>query len=235
MSDTLSPNNLERLTTSCPTKRRARNTRCCSNAMDDELVGMLHRGDPGAKRGIVIVVAGGPQYRAGAHRQFVSLARRLAARGYPVLRFDLRGMGDSGGSHLGYQHSEPDIRAAIDTLTAEQPEVDEVVLFGECESASGILFYAYQDHARKGNRARQSVGAHRRRPSSGHPQALLCAPRLLFPRLLAQGWPGQVQRRARQWLSFARSFARIFAGESPRRSSRATSGRRRHVEAAASS
>ena len=116
----------------------------------DELMAILHRGSPGVRRGVVIVVAGGPQYRVGAHRQFVSLARRLAARGHPVLRFDLRGMGDSSGSHLGFQHSEPDIRAAIDTLTAEQPQVDEVVLFGECESASGILFYAYQDNRVKG-------------------------------------------------------------------------------------
>lgn len=116
----------------------------------DDLVAILHRGKPAARRGVVIVVAGGPQYRVGAHRQFVSLARRLAARGYPVLRFDLRGMGDSGGTHLGYQHSEPDIRAAIDALTAEQPQLSEVVLFGECESASGILFYAYQDHRVKG-------------------------------------------------------------------------------------
>jgi exosortase A-associated hydrolase 1/exosortase A-associated hydrolase 2 len=116
----------------------------------DELMAIMHRGGLRARRGIAIVVAGGPQYRAGAHRQFVSLARRLAARGYPVLRFDLRGMGDSSGSHLGYQRSQPDIRAAIDALTAEQPQVDEIVLFGECESASGILFYAYQDPRVKG-------------------------------------------------------------------------------------
>ena len=116
----------------------------------DELVAVLHRADPSARRGIVIVVAGGPQYRAGAHRQFVSLARRLSARGYPVLRFDLRGMGDSGGTHLGYQHSAPDIRAAIDALVRHQPSVDQVVLFGECESASGILFYAYRDVRVKG-------------------------------------------------------------------------------------
>jgi exosortase A-associated hydrolase 1/exosortase A-associated hydrolase 2 len=116
----------------------------------DELMSIVHRGEQASRRGIVIVVAGGPQYRAGAHRQFVALARRLSARGYPVLRFDLRGMGDSSGSHLGYQHSAADIRAAIDALIADQPQVDEVVLFGECESASGILFYAYQDERVKG-------------------------------------------------------------------------------------
>jgi len=116
----------------------------------NELVAIVHRGAPDARRGVVIVVAGGPQYRAGAHRQFVSLARRLAARGYPVLRFDLRGMGDSSGEHVGYQQSAPDIRAAIDALVAEAPQLGEIVLFGECESASGILFYGYQDPRVKG-------------------------------------------------------------------------------------
>jgi exosortase A-associated hydrolase 1/exosortase A-associated hydrolase 2 len=112
---------------------------------DDALVGVLHRGRSAARRGIVIIVAGGPQYRAGAHRQFVSLARRLAAGGYPVLRFDLRGMGDSSGQHRGFQDSAVDVRAAIDALLDAEPTVQEVVLFGECESASGILFYAYRD------------------------------------------------------------------------------------------
>jgi exosortase A-associated hydrolase 1/exosortase A-associated hydrolase 2 len=115
-----------------------------------ELMSILHRGHSGARRGFVIVVAGGPQYRAGAHRQFVSLARKLAARGHPVLRFDLRGMGDSDGTYRGYEHSHSDIRAAIDALVAAQPQLAEVVLFGECESASGILFYAYDDSRVKG-------------------------------------------------------------------------------------
>lgn len=118
----------------------------------DRLAGMLHRGDANqrSKRGVVVVVAGGPQYRAGAHRQFVSLARKLARNGYPVLRFDLRGMGDSSGEHVGFQQSEPDIRAAIDALLTHAPQVNEVVLVGECESASGILFYAWRDARVKG-------------------------------------------------------------------------------------
>jgi len=105
----------------------------------------LHLSAPDATRGVVIIVAGGPQYRAGAHRQFVAMARKLAANGYPVLRFDLRGMGDSSGSYLGYEHSVPDIRAAIDELMARQPQLRDVTLVGECESASGILFYAFRD------------------------------------------------------------------------------------------
>jgi exosortase A-associated hydrolase 1 len=81
----------------------------------------------------------------GAHRQFVTLARRVAQEGLPVLRFDLRGMGDSSGEHRGYKDSEQDIRAAIAELLRAQPQVREVVLLGECESASGILFYAWRD------------------------------------------------------------------------------------------
>jgi len=115
-----------------------------------QMAGVLHRAEGAARRAIICVVAGGPQYRAGAHRQFVALARRLVLRGYPVLRFDLRGMGDSTGEHRGFQYSLDDIRAAIDALLLDQSQVDEVVLFGECESASGILFYAFRDSRVKG-------------------------------------------------------------------------------------
>jgi len=59
-------------------------------------------------------------------------------------------MGDSSGEHLGFEHSVPDIRAAINALLESEPGVQEVVLFGECESASGILFYAYRDPRVKG-------------------------------------------------------------------------------------
>lgn len=50
-----------------------------------------------------------------AHRAFVSYARRLAAAGYPVLRFDLTGNGDSGGrfEDLSVESACADIRAAV--------------------------------------------------------------------------------------------------------------------------
>ncbi len=112
---------------------------------DDQLYGVLHAGAAEATLGVVVVVAGGPQYRAGAHRQFVNLGRHLARDGYPVLRFDLRGMGDSSGTHQGFEQSDADIRAAVDALLQQRPGLREVVLVGECESASGILFYAWRD------------------------------------------------------------------------------------------
>ncbi len=117
---------------------------------DDHLSAVLHPAKNPGRRGAVIVVAGGPQYRAGAHRQFVSMARKLAENTCSVLRFDLRGMGDSSGTYLGFEQSEPDIRAAIDAFIVQQPQLQDIVLIGECESASGILFYAWRDPRVKG-------------------------------------------------------------------------------------
>src|SRR3546814_20830541 len=65
-----------------------------------ELVGLLHLPAAAARRGVLIVV-GRPQYRAANHRQFLPIARRLAEQGYPVLRFDHRGIRDSDGPDLG--------------------------------------------------------------------------------------------------------------------------------------
>ncbi|MGE3936221.1 MAG: hydrolase 1, exosortase A system-associated [Rhodospirillaceae bacterium] len=107
------------------------------------LIGVLHGACAPARRGVVIVV-GGPNYRVGSHRQFLLLARRLAAAGVPVLRFDCRGMGDSDGDFPGFEAIGPDIRAAVDALCRETG-VTEVVLWGLCDAASAILFYAGGD------------------------------------------------------------------------------------------
>ncbi|MEW6513546.1 MAG: hydrolase 1, exosortase A system-associated [Pseudomonadota bacterium] len=90
--------------------------------------------------GIVIVV-GGPQTRVGSHRQFVLLARALAAAGYPVLRFDVRGMGDSCGAQRNFEALTPDIGAAIDALQSASPAVKRIVLWGLCDAASAALLY----------------------------------------------------------------------------------------------
>ena len=110
----------------------------------EHLIAILHAGAPAAQRGVVIVV-GGPQYRVGSHRQFVQLARELAAAGLPVLRFDYRGMGDAEGNHPGFEHIAPDIAAAIDLLQARVPGVRETVLWGLCDAASAAMLYAHDD------------------------------------------------------------------------------------------
>jgi exosortase A-associated hydrolase 1 len=89
----------------------------------------------------VLVIVGGPQYRAGSHRQFVLLARRLAAAGFPVMRFDYRGMGDAGGDPRNFDESGPDIAAAIGRLLGESTVARRVVLWGLCDAASAALIY----------------------------------------------------------------------------------------------
>jgi len=110
----------------------------------ERLVGILHPGAADAAVGVVIVV-GGPQYRVGSHRQFVIMARQLAASGVPVLRFDYRGMGDSTGIPRSFESVDEDIRAAIDCLFDSQPAVRTAVLLGLCDAASANLLYAGND------------------------------------------------------------------------------------------
>ncbi len=106
----------------------------------DELFGVLSQ--PASPRGTgVVVVVGGPQYRAGSHRQFVLLARALARQGFAVLRFDVRGMGDSAGSPRGFENIGLDISAAIDALVREVPAVRQVALWGLCDGASAALLH----------------------------------------------------------------------------------------------
>jgi len=113
----------------------------CIACQGDHLLGVLHapanaQGDLG-----VVIVVGGPQYRAGSHRQFVHLARALCEAGYPALRFDCRGMGDSSGSPRSFEQLDDDIRAAIAELQARAPSVHRVVLWGLCDGASAALLY----------------------------------------------------------------------------------------------
>ena len=89
----------------------------------------------------VVLVVGGPQYRAGSHRQYTLLARRLADAGFAALRFDMRGMGDSGGAQRGFESVRDDIGAAIDALAHDQPAVRKIVLWGLCDGASAALLY----------------------------------------------------------------------------------------------
>ena len=108
------------------------------------LVGILHRAGTDPDCGVVLVV-GGPQYRVGSHRQFVLLARSLAAAGVPCLRFDYRGMGDSGGAFRGFEHIDEDMRAAVDTMAREQPTIRRFYLWGLCDAASAIAMYVESD------------------------------------------------------------------------------------------
>lgn len=107
----------------------------------ETLVGVLSVPVAAPAQGVVIVV-GGPQYRVGSHRQFVSLAWALAEAGIAVLRFDYRGMGDSGGALRSFEQVDEDIAAAVDALAAAQPGLQRIALWGLCDGASAALMAA---------------------------------------------------------------------------------------------
>ncbi|MGJ7915207.1 hydrolase 1, exosortase A system-associated [Massilia sp. LXY-6] len=110
----------------------------------DWLYGVVSVPEQPARRGVLIVV-GGPQYRAGSHRQFVLLARQLAAAGVPAMRFDYRGMGDSEGDPRDFTSIGDDLQAALDQFFAAVPGMAEVALWGLCDGASAPLCQASLD------------------------------------------------------------------------------------------
>jgi hypothetical protein len=59
------------------------------------LFGILSEPGRGARTAVIFLNADA-NHRVGPNRLYVSLARDLAARGYPAFRFDVGGLGDSG-------------------------------------------------------------------------------------------------------------------------------------------
>lgn len=97
--------------------------------------GILHVPDRPQRQGgtVVVFLHGWSGCRLGPHRMFVKTARELADAGYPCLRFDFRGRGESEGGTD---------RATIDTMVtdthravafiADRAQTDSVVLLGIC-------------------------------------------------------------------------------------------------------
>ncbi|WP_322963290.1 hydrolase 1, exosortase A system-associated [Sphingomonas fuzhouensis] len=101
------------------------------------LIGTL---DEGASDTGLMIVSGGNEPRMGAHRGQAMLAARIAARGYPVFRFDRRGVGDSEGANGGWESSGPDLAAAIDAF-AEAANLTRVIGFGNCDAAAALATF----------------------------------------------------------------------------------------------
>lgn len=108
------------------------------------LIGIVHQPAQPRSQGLLCVIAGGPQYRIGCCRQQVTLARKLAAAGIPVMRFDYRGMGDSEGEDPGLERG-PDIDAAIAQFKKALPGLQEIVLYGGCDGASAIAMSGWNN------------------------------------------------------------------------------------------
>jgi pimeloyl-ACP methyl ester carboxylesterase len=93
---------------------------------------------PAAKGPGVVILSGGLHGTStvGRNRTFLRLAERLASAGYPVLRFDYHGIGESTGLAGGFGSDAP---FATDAVAAarwmEDQGIDQIVLLGKCFGA----------------------------------------------------------------------------------------------------
>ena len=102
--------------------------------------------EAGSSVGVLLFNAG-IVHRVGPHRINVYIARELAARGFPAIRFDLAGHGDSArltGAHSFEAQAVIDVRAAMDALGAAA-NVTRFVIFGYCSGAYHGLAAALED------------------------------------------------------------------------------------------
>ena len=111
---------------------------------ENRLVGIATIPEVTAEVGVLIIV-GGPQYRAGSHRQFTLLARSLGEAGVASFRFDFSGMGDSEGEKREFDETQEDVFAAAETFLETVPGVSRLVLWGLCDAASSAMIYAHLD------------------------------------------------------------------------------------------
>lgn len=86
-------------------------------------------------------------HRVGPHRLNVRLARRLAARGVPSIRFDVSGLGDSARPDTSLSFNDQavnDVRSAMDAL-AEAAGVQRFSIFGFCSGGRHAFCAAHED------------------------------------------------------------------------------------------
>jgi exosortase A-associated hydrolase 1 len=101
------------------------------------LIGTL---DEAPGRTGLLIVSGGNELRMGAHRGMARLAQRLADAGYPVFRFDRRGIGDSEGDNGGFESSCSDIAHAAAAFR-KAAKLDHLIAFGNCDAATSLILF----------------------------------------------------------------------------------------------
>jgi len=88
----------------------------------------------------LLIVSGGNEIRAGAHGGMAGLASRIADNGFPVLRFDRRGIGESTGKNGDFLGSAAEIAAAVAFLRLEK-KAENIIAFGNCDAATALALF----------------------------------------------------------------------------------------------
>lgn len=108
---------------------------------DDLLAGTLDAGDLATG---IIIVSGGNEIRGGAFAGQATMAAHFATLGYPVFRFDRRGVGESEGLNTGFENSADDIAAAVAAFRTAAPQIERIIAFGNCDAASALALFHHK-------------------------------------------------------------------------------------------
>jgi pimeloyl-ACP methyl ester carboxylesterase len=113
------------------------------------LVGILTGGGEAVDTGrpAVVILNSGVIHRVGACRVSVSLARRLAGVGHPVLRFDHHGIGDSPPRQDALEGVESRVNEIVEAMdgVAARAGSGDFVLYGLCSGARDAFHAALED------------------------------------------------------------------------------------------
>ena len=107
-------------------------------ACEDEMLAATLDSAPGTTA--LLIVSGGNEIRSGAHAGMAQLALRISAAGFPVLRYDRRGIGESTGENKGFLGSAAEIAAAAQFLRREH-QIKQIVAFGNCDAATALALF----------------------------------------------------------------------------------------------
>lgn len=97
--------------------------------------------DAGSKSTGLLIVSGGNEVRSGAHNGMAGLAAIFSDLGFPVLRFDRRGIGESSGDNSEFLTSAPEIMAASAFLREQMPPQSKIFAFGNCDAATALALF----------------------------------------------------------------------------------------------
>jgi exosortase A-associated hydrolase 1 len=88
----------------------------------------------------LLIVSGGNEIRSGAHGGMSQLASHIAQQGFPVLRYDRRGIGESTGQNSGFLGSAEEIATMAQFLRLEH-RAEKIIAFGNCDAATALALF----------------------------------------------------------------------------------------------
>ncbi len=104
---------------------------------DSQMVGVLSCGGEAADAPIAIMFNAGVLHRVGPFRLWVDVARELARKKIPSLRFDIRGLGDSLSAESGVDLDERGVECLLETLNYLEEKFGkrQFIVLGLCSGA----------------------------------------------------------------------------------------------------